>query len=214
MITRALWLHDLTRPGKPRSDSLAFSLVTMVTMKGSGLMSGDGKQQLGRILLQRKAVSARDLKTALAQQKRSLTPVPLASQLVDHGKVEQDDALLALSQQSGVPAVDLAQSVIVLAHLDVVPRAAAEALRVLPISVDAEAVVLAMIDPTDRRAIDEIEFATGKTVRPRVALHTSLVAAIAAAYDARARGERHYRGPKAPACEGQPASEARLKPGR
>lgn len=180
-------------------------------------MSGDSKRQLGKILLQRKAVSARDLKSALTEQKRSLTPAPLASQLVDHGRVQEDAALLALSEQNGVPAVDLCQSVITLAHLDVMPRAAAETLRVLPLSVDGQELVLAMADPKDARAIDEVEFATGKTVRPRVALHTSLVAAIAAAYDARARGERHYRGPKAPAegCEGDdPPSATRPKTGR
>jgi hypothetical protein len=163
------------------------------------LMSGDGKQQLGKILLQRKMVSPRDLKSALSEQKRCLTPVPLASKLVDTGKVPEDAALLALSQQNGVPAVDVAMVVIALAHLDYVPRAAAEVLRILPLSIDADSVVLAMANPADKKAIDEIEFATGKAVRPRVALHSPLVAAIAAAYDAKARGERHYRGPKAPA---------------
>src|SRR5579862_7884383 len=53
--------------------------------EASGLMSSQsnrpagGKRQLGRILLQRKVVSAADLDTALGQQKRTPTPVPLAS---------------------------------------------------------------------------------------------------------------------------------------
>jgi hypothetical protein len=173
-------------------------------------MSGPGKQQLGRILLQRKMVSPAELRAALATQKRAPTPVPLASQLVDEGKVAERDALMALSEQWGVPAVDVTQSVITLADLDCLPRAAAEVLRVLPLSVDTEGVILAMADPTNAKAIDEIEFATGKTVRPRVALHTALVAAIAAAYDARSRGERCYRGPRAPAPVGAvPPSEPR-----
>jgi hypothetical protein len=163
-------------------------------------MSERPKQQLGRILLQRKMVSPTELKAALAEQKRSLTPVPLASHLVDEGKVPENAALLALSEQNGVPAVDVTQSVVALGNLDCLPRAAAEALRVLPLSIDAEAVVLAMADPENRKAIDEIEFATGKAVRPRVALHTALVAAIAGAYDAKERGERCYRGPHAPAA--------------
>jgi hypothetical protein len=174
-------------------------------------MSERGKQQLGKILLQRKMVSPGELKAALAEQKRSLTPVPLASHLVDEGKVPENAALLALSEQNGVPAVDVTHAIITLAHLDYLPRAAAEALRVLPLSVDAEAVVLAMADPANRKAIDEIEFATGKAVRPRVALHTALVAAIAGAYDAKARGERCYRGPHAPAAipDGAPVKATR-----
>ena len=177
-------------------------------------MSSDrSKQQLGRILLQRKMVSPDELKSALAQQKRCLTPVPLASQLVDEGKVAEDAALLALSEQNGVPAVDVTRAVVPLAHLDCLPRAAAEALHVLPLAVDAEAVVLAMADPANKKAIDEIEFATGKAVRPRVALHTAIVAAIAGAYDAKARGERCYRGPRAPAALPE-AAPAPAKPSR
>ncbi len=169
------------------------------------------KQQLGRILLQRKMVSPNELTTALAVQKRALTPVPLASQLVDEGRVKEHDALLALSEQSGIPAVDVSQAVITLSSLDCLPRAAAEALLVLPLTVDAEAVVLAIADPANKKAIDEIEFATGKAVRLRVALHTGMVAAIAAAYDAKERGERCYRGPHAPAAipEAAPAKTGR-----
>jgi hypothetical protein len=171
-------------------------------------MTERGKQQLGRILLQRKMVSPADLKTALAEQKRSLTPVPLASHLVDEGKVPENAALLALSEQNGVPAVDVTQAVIALVHLECLPREAAEALRVLPLTIDAEAVVLAMADPANKKAIDEIEFATGKTVRVRVALHTALVNAIEAAYDAKARGEKCYRGPHAVRVEPDAASKA------
>jgi Type II secretion system (T2SS), protein E, N-terminal domain len=162
--------------------------------------SGGGKQQLGKILLQRKMVSPQELQTAIAKQKLTPTPVPLASQLVDDGTVPGTAALLALSQQAGVPAVDVTHAVIALANLDCLPRAAAEVLLVLPLSVDPEAVILAMADPTNKKAIDEIEFATGKVVRVRVALHTALVTAIGAAYDAKARGERCYRGPRAPAA--------------
>ncbi len=168
-------------------------------------MSDHGKQQLGRILLKRKMVSPDDLNVALAQQKRALTPVPLASQLVDEGRVPEQSALLALSEQSGVPAIDVTQAVVTLSGLDCLPRAAAEALRVLPLSVDAEAVVLAMADPANRKAIEEIEFATGKAVRPRVALHTALVAAIGGAYDAKERGDKCYRGPNAPPMVPSPA---------
>ncbi|MGH7440836.1 MAG: hypothetical protein ACRENE_34585, partial [Polyangiaceae bacterium] len=129
-----------------------------------------GKRQLGRILLRRKMVSPAELEAALANQRRSPTPVPLASHLVEEGVVAEDAALLALSEQSGVAAVDVTQAVVPLAHLSCIPRAAAEALQVLPLSVESDAVVLAMAHPSDRKAIDEVEFVTGKAVRPRVAL--------------------------------------------
>jgi hypothetical protein len=169
-------------------------------LETGAFMSDRNKRQLGRILLQRKMVSPTELKTALTEQRRALTPVPLASHLVDEGRVKEHDALLALSEQNGVPAVDVLHAVVTLSHLDCLPRAAAEALRVLPLSVDGDAVVLAMADPANKKAIDEIEFATGKAVRPRVALHTAILAVITGAYDAKERGEKCYRGPHAPAA--------------
>ena len=143
-------------------------------------------------------MSAAQLEMALAQQKRTPTPVPLASHLVDEGIVAEDAALLALSEQTGVPAVDVTQAIVAAAHLSCIPRAAAEALQVLPLAVDGDSLVLAMADPSNRKAIDEVEFATGKAVRPRVALLTALSAAITGAYDAKAAGASCYRGPKAP----------------
>ena len=90
-------------------------------------MSSDEKRPLGKILLQRKLVSQQELDTALRAQKRSVTPAPLASQLFDDGMVAEVDALRALSEQYGVPGIDLTQIAIVLDHLDVVPRELAEA---------------------------------------------------------------------------------------
>jgi hypothetical protein len=55
-----------------------------------------------------------------------------------------------------------------------------------------------MGDPHDKRAVDELEFVTGKTVYPFVAVKGTLEATIAAAYAAKARGEAEYRGPMAP----------------
>ena len=161
-------------------------------------MAGDEKRPLGKILLQRKLVSQQELDAALKAQKRSPTPAPLASQLVDDGTVKEVDALKALSEQHGVPGIDLTQIVIQLDHLDVIPRQLAETHRVLPVLVRGDRVFLATEDPNEKRIVDEIEFVTGKKVYSYVAVHSTLVRAIAAAYDARARGEGYYLGPQVP----------------
>ncbi len=159
----------------------------------------DEKRPLGKILLQRKLVSQAELEEALRAQKRSVTPVPLASKLVDDGTVDEIDALKALSEQYGVPGIDLTQIAIVLDHLDVVPRQLAEVHLVLPVVVRGERIVLAMADPHEKRVIDELEFVTGKKAYPYIAVHSTLARTIAAAYDAKARGERHFLGPRVPA---------------
>lgn len=163
------------------------------------MSSSDEKRPLGKILLQRKLVSAQELEAALQAQKRSATSEPLASRLVDEGTVQEVDALRALSEQYGVPGIDLTQIAIVLEHLDLVPRELAETNRILPVLVRGDRIFLAAADPHEKRTVDELEFVTGKKVYTYIAVHSTLVRVIAAAFDAKERGERHYLGPRVPA---------------
>ena len=79
-----------------------------------------------------------------------------------------------------------------------VPRELAETNRILPVLVRGDRMFLAMADPHEKRVVDELEFVTGKKVYPYIAVHSTLGKAIAAAYDAKARGESHYLGPQVP----------------
>ena len=164
-------------------------------------MPNDEKKPLGRILLQQKLVSQRELDDALKEQvHQSLEhPTPLASRLTDRGVISEVDALRALSQQHGVPGIDLTQIAILSEHLDLIPREIAEAHLILPALVKEDRIFLAMATPNDKRVIDELEFVTGKKVYPYVALSTTLEKTIRAAYEAKAAGETYYVGPNVPA---------------
>jgi DNA-binding response OmpR family regulator len=98
--------------------------------------------------------------------------------------------LSALADKYGVPAVDLRQIKIVLAELELVPLEVARTHVVLPLSVNHEAVLLAMAEPTERRVIDELEFVSNRKVFPYVAQPDQLSVAIEHAYAARERGDR------------------------
>jgi CheY-like chemotaxis protein len=161
-------------------------------------MSDDKKGPIGKILTQRKLVSQADVDAALQAQKRSGKSAPLASVLVEQGKLAEVEALRALSEQHGVPGIDLSQVAIVLEHLNVLQREIAETNRILPVLMRGDRIFLAMADPKDKRVIDELEFVTGKKVYPYIAVHATLIKTIAAVYDAKARGERHYLGPRVP----------------
>src|SRR6202041_3455426 len=163
-------------------------------------MSTDEKKPLGRILLQQKLVSQRDLDEALSDQVHQSPdhPTPLASRLTDRGLISEVDALRALSQQHGVPGIDLTQIAILSEHLDLIPREIAETHLILPALVREDRIFLAMATPSDKRVIDELEFVTGKKVYPYVALTTALTRAIAAAYDAKSQGDTYYFGPRVP----------------
>ncbi len=152
-------------------------------------------QMLGRILLQRKLITQNDLDQALGAKDQGTKP--LASRLIDQGKLSELDAVRALSEQHGVPGIDLSQVAIAVEHL-LLPREVAEAHKLLPVLVKDDKLFVGMADPSDTKAIDELEFVTGKKVYPYVALASPLLRCIAAAYDAKAQGERYYLGPNVP----------------
>jgi CheY-like chemotaxis protein len=111
--------------------------------------------------------------------------------------------LRALAEDFGVPGIDLSEVVILIEHLDLIPREVCETHRILPVLVRGEHVFLAMEDPKDTRVIDEIEFVTGKKVYAYVALPQALATTIAAAHDAKTRRAAYYLGPN--------VSEGRLR---
>jgi len=148
-------------------------------------------QPLGRILLRQKLISQAELDGALVAAKQG--GKHLASQLIEQGLVNEVDAVRALSEQHGVPGIDLSQVAIFLEHL-LVPREVAEAHKILPVLVKGDRLFLAMADPSDKKVIDELEFVTGKKVYPYVALSGILAKAISSAYDAKGQSETYYLG--------------------
>ena len=158
--------------------------------------SADGKKQLGRILLQRKLVTSDELDQLLDQQ-RTQPGERLATTVADSGKVDPEELLSALSEQQGLPGIDLRRVSIPLQHLELVPIDIARQHLILPLLVKDERLFLAMADPDAKRVIDEIEFVTGKRVFPYVALHGTLKDVIEAAYAAAEAGEDLYSGAEA-----------------
>jgi DNA-binding response OmpR family regulator len=162
----------------------------------------DDKKPLGRILIKQKLVSEQQIATALREQQKAPgagpSPKHLASQLTDAGVLQEVDALRALSEQHGVPGIDLGQIAILLEHIAVVPREMCEAHQILPVLQRGDRIFLAMANPKDKRVIDELEFVTGKKVYPYIALTTALSRAIVAAYDAKSQGDTYYFGPRVP----------------
>ncbi len=156
------------------------------------------KKQIGRILLKRKLISQEELDRQLETQRRAHDGVPLASRLAASGVVPETEVLRALSEQLGVPGIDLNQIAIPIGHLDLVPREVAESSRVLPVLVRDDRLFLAMANPRDKRVVDELEFVTGRKVYPYVAITSTLERTIRAAYDAKDAGAAYYAGPQAP----------------
>jgi DNA-binding response OmpR family regulator len=157
-------------------------------------MTQGPKKQIGRILLQQRALSAEQLDRALADKKGGR----LASRLAEDGTITDVAALKALSEQHGIPGIDLAQICLRLEDLELLPREIAEKHLILPVLARDDRLFIAMANPREKKVIDELEFVTGKKVYPYVALETALERVIDAAYSRKARGEAFYVGPRCP----------------
>jgi len=153
------------------------------------------KKQIGKILLRQRALSPEQLDRALSEQKGGR----LASQLAADGTISDVAALKALSEQHGIPGIDLTQICLKLDDLELLPREIAEKHLILPVLVRDDRLFIAMANPREKKVIDELEFVTGKKVYPYVALDAALAHVIEEAYGRKARGDAYYVGPNCPA---------------
>lgn len=158
-------------------------------------MSGDSsgsKKQLGKIMLQQKLVTADELTGMLEEQNKR--GGKLASTATRDGKVSVTGALRALSEQHGVPAIDMRRQIVPLGNLQLIPVEIAREHVVLPIKVQGDQLLLAMAMPQNGNSIEELSFVTAKTVFAHVALDEVLRSAIDEAYALAERGEKYYVG--------------------
>lgn len=154
------------------------------------------KKPLGRILLEQRAVSAEQLERALADKS---TTGKLASRLTEQGVLREVEALKALSEQFGVPGIDIGQICLRLEDLDLLPREIAEQHHILPVLVRDDQMFVAVANPREIKVLEELEFVTGKKVYPYIALDSVLRRVIQTAYGRKARGELYYVAPRCPA---------------
>ena len=157
-------------------------------------MSHD-KKPIGRILLEQRSVSAEELDRALADKTASGR---LASRLTQQGVIDDVEALKALSEQHGIPGIDLTQICLKIEDLELLPKEIAEKHLILPVLVRDERLFVAMGNPTETKVIEELEFVTGKKVFAYVALEGVITKAIQSAYARKARGEEFYIGHRCP----------------
>ncbi|MCO5169515.1 MAG: hypothetical protein M9894_24510 [Planctomycetes bacterium] len=128
---------------------------------------------LGELLVRENLMTPAQLKTALEFQK-SLGG-DLRNIVVKLGYVK--DSILAglVAQEENVSASsEITAEVIDFEAVKVIPRAVLEKHQVVPLRGDGSAVVLAMSDPNDLRAVEEIQFLVNKPVEPAVATKAAI----------------------------------------
>ncbi len=137
-------------------------------------------EKLGRLLVAAQLISEDQLQRAIIAQKK--TGGRLGSILVRMGFLDEAKLLAFLSQQFGIPAVDLSTFKVDQALLKLFPADAIKKYKVLPVKRTGAVVTLAMADPSDVFALDDIKFLTGYTIEAAVASESAIVTAIQTAY--------------------------------
>src|SRR5919197_2058520 len=132
--------------------------------------------RIGELLLKEKRITADQLQEALSYQKAK--GGKLGFNLVKLGFVKYEEITALLSKQYGVPSINLAQFEIDPAIVKLIPAETAQKYQIVPLSRSGATLTIAMTDPTNVFAMDDIKFMTGYNVEPVVASETAVVAAI------------------------------------
>ncbi len=145
--------------------------------------------KLGKLLIDAKLITEQQLNEALTTVKASKGASRLGSTLVKMGYVQEDKLLQFLAAQYRVPAVDLKlyQSIDP-AIIKLVPLELVKKHMVLPLRRVGATLTVAMLDPTNIFALDDLKFRTNYTIEPVIAAETSLVETIKKYYGGAAAG--------------------------
>ena len=137
-------------------------------------------QRLGDLLLASGLINEEQLAEGLALQKGS--GKRLGEVLQDHGIITESDLIEALQMQLGIEFVDLGKINIPTELAQVVPKNIAKQYQVVPVRVFRDELYLAMSDPLNFYAIEEVRKAVRRRVVPMVAMSSAVERAIQILY--------------------------------
>lgn len=137
--------------------------------------------RLGEMLLKVGALDDSQLEQVLKAQ--AIYGGRLGTNLVEMGLVEEDQLARVLSDQLGVPCIENDELLAIPASLlELFPPELVARYRVLPIALDGKRLTVAMADPSDFKALDEIAFITGLVIIPRLCSELRLGIALERCY--------------------------------
>src|ERR671921_276973 len=132
--------------------------------------------RIGELLLKEKRITPEQLQEALNYQRQH--GGKLGFNLIKLGYVKDEEITALLSKQYGVPSIALGQFEIDPAVIKLVPADTAQKYQIVPLSRSGATLTIAMTDPTNVFAMDDIKFMTGYNVEPVVASEAAVSDAL------------------------------------
>ncbi len=138
-------------------------------------------ERIGNLLLKENLITKEQLVRALEEQK--LSGGRLGYNITRLGFLQEDDLVAFLSKQYGVPSINLTDFEIDASVLKLVPEDVATKHQIIPINRAGSTLIVAMADPSNIFAVDDIKFLTGYNVEVVVASEAAIRGAIDKYYD-------------------------------
>jgi len=132
--------------------------------------------RLGELLVRENLISVQQLRKAQEEQQKSGTRIGTA--LIKTGAIEESKLTDFLSKQYGVPAINLKDFDIDGDIIKLVPKEVAEKHLVIPVNRAGPSLIVAMCDPSNIFAVDDLKFLTGYNIETVVASEVSIREAI------------------------------------
>lgn len=138
------------------------------------------KKTLAQILLESKLITPEQLREA--EELRRKMGLPLSSALVYLGFIAQKDLAKKIAEQIGLPFIDFESFSPDPIAISTVSEEVARKYSVFPVKIEGDSLLLAMTNPKDIIAIEEIKSLTGLEIKPAVAIKEEIDAAISLYY--------------------------------
>ena len=139
--------------------------------------------RLGELLVRNNLITKEQLTKALDEQKESGGHGRLGSILIKNGLISEADLTSFLSKQYGVPSINLNEFEVDPAVIKTIPVEIAQKYQIIPVNRAGSTLIIAMSDPSNIFAIDDIKFMTSYNVEVVVASETAIKTAIDKFYD-------------------------------
>src|SRR5881296_247822 len=136
--------------------------------------------RLGELLIRQKLITREQLEEALSYQRNN--GGRLGACLVALGHVSEVDITATLSRQYGIPSIDITYFELDPEVIKLLPRDVAFKYQVVALSRIGSALSVAMADPNNVVALDELKFITGLNIEPLVASESQIHFALDRAY--------------------------------
>ena len=134
------------------------------------------RKRLGEILIDGGVITPQQLDEALRIQKE--LGMKLGETLIHLGYAQEDNILLTMKKQLNLPILDLSKLIVADEVIRLLPEGVARKYEVVPVDFKQDRLIVALNDPTNYFALDDIRLAAGRLIQPVLARRNDILRAI------------------------------------